>query len=94
MPYTLVDIRTTGVPRPLEPPPPYDPTAAVCPETYGGPVGLGISYERGTPVLMLPHARKVDIRLSEKWEFKLPWRKAGLLNLSRCVSGFGPLGCR
>ena len=27
--------------------------------------------------------RKADIKLSGKWEFKLPWRKAGLLNLSR-----------
>jgi len=27
--------------------------------------------------------RKVDIRLSGKWEFKLPWRKAGLLKSSR-----------
>ena len=28
-------------------------------------------------------ARKVDIRLPEKREFKLPWRKAGLLRSSR-----------
>ena len=27
--------------------------------------------------------RKVEMRLSEKWELKLPWSKAGLLNSSR-----------
>ena len=26
--------------------------------------------------------REVDVRLSGKWEFKLPWRKAGLLKSS------------
>ena len=27
-------------------------------------------------------------------EFKLPWRKAGLLKSSRWLSGFGPVGCQ
>jgi hypothetical protein len=26
---------------------------------------------------------QTDIRLCEKWEFKLPWRKAGLVQSSR-----------
>ena len=35
-------------------------------------------------VFPLLHAyMKVDIRLSGKWEFKLPWRKAGLIKSSR-----------
>ena len=47
--------------------------------------------------------RKVDIRLPGKgnrykatWkrDFKLPWRKAGLLKSSRWLSGFGPVGCQ
>ena len=31
------------------PPPPYDPTVALCLGTYGDPMGVGLSYERGTP---------------------------------------------
>ena len=37
---------------------------------------------------------KVDIRLPGKWEFKLLWRKTGLLNSSRRLSGFEPVGCQ
>ena len=29
-----------------------------------------------------------------KREFKIPWREAGLLKLSRWLSGFGPVGCQ
>ena len=32
-------------------PPPEDPTEALCLGTYNGRSGVGISYERGTPVL-------------------------------------------
>ena len=27
-----------------------DPTVALCVGTYGGPMGVGVSYERGTPL--------------------------------------------
>jgi len=30
--------------------PPYDPTVALCLGTYGDLRGVGVSYERGTPV--------------------------------------------
>ena len=30
--------------------PPQDPTVALCLGTYGSPRGVGVSYERGTPV--------------------------------------------
>ena len=33
-----------------KPPPPQDPTVALCLETYGDPRGVGVSDERGTPV--------------------------------------------
>ena len=32
-------------------PPPEDPTVALCRGTYGGPMGVGVSYQRGTPVI-------------------------------------------
>ena len=40
-------------------------------------------------------ARKVD-RYTAAWkeEFKLPWRKAGPLESSRQLSGFGPVCCQ
>ena len=44
-------VESTGVPRSQEPPPPQDPTVALCLGTYGDPRGVGVSYERGTPVL-------------------------------------------
>ena len=31
-------------------PPPLDPEVALCLGTYGDPRGVGVSYERGTPV--------------------------------------------
>ena len=31
-------------------PPPEDPTVALCLGTYSGPMGVGVSCERGTPV--------------------------------------------
>ena len=34
------------------PPPPQDPTVALCPGTCGDPRGVGVSYERGTPVFI------------------------------------------
>jgi hypothetical protein len=40
----------TRVPRLSETLPPEDPTAGICLGTYGGLMGLGVSYERGTPV--------------------------------------------
>ena len=33
-----------------ETPTPSDPTVAPCLGTYGDPRGVGVSYERGTPV--------------------------------------------
>ena len=33
------------------PPPPVGPYS--CPGTYGDPRGVGVSYERGTPVLVI-----------------------------------------
>ena len=30
--------------------PQLDPTVAICLRAYGGPIGVGVSYERGTPV--------------------------------------------
>jgi len=37
-----------------------------------------------------------DGRYKATWKrgFKIPWRKAGPLKLSRWLSGFGPVGCR
>ena len=35
------------------PPPPKDPTGGLCPGTYGDPRGVGVSYERGTPLLIV-----------------------------------------
>jgi len=32
------------------PPPSQDPTVALCLGNYGDPRGVGVSYERGTPV--------------------------------------------
>jgi len=40
------------------PPPPLDPTVALCLGTYGDPMGVGVSYERGTPV----HLAEVGVR--------------------------------
>ena len=31
--------------------PPWDPTVGLCLELYGGPMGVAVSYERGTPVV-------------------------------------------
>ena len=45
--------------------------------------GLGVGFRA---------CRKVYLRLPGKWEFKLTWRKAGLLNSSRLLSGCGPEG--
>ena len=36
----------TGVPCSYPPPPPWYPTVALCLGTYGGPRGVGVSYER------------------------------------------------
>ena len=30
--------------------PPYDPAVGLCLGLYGGPMGLAVSYEQGTPV--------------------------------------------
>ena len=36
----------------MRPPPPReDPSVALCPGTYGNLMGVGVSYERGTPVV-------------------------------------------
>ena len=32
----------------MNPPPPNNPTVALCLETYGNPTGVCVSYERGT----------------------------------------------
>ena len=40
----------TGIPRSYETPPPQDPAVAVCLGACGDPRGVGVSYERGTPV--------------------------------------------
>ena len=39
-----------GVPRSQETASPNDPTLALCLGTYGDPRGVGVSYERGTPI--------------------------------------------
>ena len=38
-------------------PPPQDPSVALCLGIYRDPMGVGVSYERGTPVLSLGRAR-------------------------------------
>ena len=35
-------------------PPPQEPTVALCRGIYGDPRGVGVSYERGTPVAPSP----------------------------------------
>ena len=45
----LVTCYNTKVPRSYETAPPQDPAVALCLGTYGGPRGVGVSYERGTP---------------------------------------------
>jgi len=42
--------RHTGAPRSLDPPPPWDPTVALCLGTYGDPRGVGVPDERDIPV--------------------------------------------
>ena len=39
----------TGVPL-IKTDPPQDPTAGLCLDPCGGPKGVSVSYERGTPV--------------------------------------------
>ena len=34
---------------------PSDPFVALCLETYDDPIGVGVSYERGTPVVRDRH---------------------------------------
>jgi hypothetical protein len=48
LPITRVSsiLHPRGVPRSYEPPPPQDPTVALCLETCGDPVGVGVSYGR------------------------------------------------
>ena len=41
---------STGVPRPQETAPPYDPTLGLCLGSQERPRGVAFSYERGTPV--------------------------------------------
>ena len=41
--------------------PPWDPTVALCLETYGDPRGRGISYERGAPVIFSAGNSLADI---------------------------------
>jgi hypothetical protein len=50
-------VKPTGVPRSSETSTPHDPTEGPCLGSYGGPLGtygdpwgVGVSYERGTPV--------------------------------------------
>ena len=45
-------------------------------------------------VLAAEPAHEGRYKVIWKREFNPPWRKAGLLNSSRCVSGFGPGGCQ
>ena len=48
---------STRAPRSYNPPPRRNPTVALCLGIYGDPMGLAVSYERGTPVgAMLAHA--------------------------------------
>ena len=43
-----------GVPRSKETSPPLDPTVGLRLGPYGGPRGVGVSYERGTRVVRAP----------------------------------------
>ena len=55
----------TRVPYLLEPPPPWDPTVAL---SYGDPRGVGVSYQRSTPVKELrpgPDALELQSRESK-----------------------------
>ena len=47
----------TGLPRSLKMPLPQEPTVALCLGTYGDSRGVGVSYERGTPVVRLQSQR-------------------------------------
>ena len=61
-PVVAVHIPTPGLLRPglqgylahQNPPPPQDPAVALCPGSYGDPRGVGVSYERGIPVIWSP----------------------------------------
>ena len=46
----------TGVPRSSDPPP-QDPAVALCLGTHGDPMGVGVSYARGT----LPVCKVVNL---------------------------------
>ena len=52
----------TGVPRSYEPPPPVEPYSSLMPRIYGDPMGVGVSYERGTPVLYKSAAARETLR--------------------------------
>ena len=43
-------VGSTRVPRSEETPPSYDPTVGLYLGSYGGPRGVGVFHERGTPV--------------------------------------------
>ena len=49
----------TGVPRSYKKKPPSDPTVAPCLGTYDDPRGVGVSFERSTPVPGLLSAGRV-----------------------------------
>jgi len=67
---------------------------------------LSFGWEMGTPVKVSVckmslyranpnQSRKVGrYKAISKWEFELPWRKAGQLHSFRRVSGFRPVGCQ
>ena len=38
-----------------------NPLEALCPETFGDPMGVGISYERGTPAVDDSHRRRIGL---------------------------------
>ena len=47
----------TGVPRSYENALRQDPAVRLCSGPYGDPGGLGVPYERGTPVLVIRPGR-------------------------------------
>ena len=62
-------------------PPPYDPTVALCLETYGGLEEIGVFYERGTPE---------DQAISDKFTETQVGTPCGLVFF--CIFVHGPSG--
>ena len=87
--FTQLSMFGTGVPRPQETPPPWDPAVARCLGIYGDLRGVVVSFERGASVYMphvaLPPKKRVDVprRSAERcapfwvWYYPDPFWNAG-----------------